>query len=155
MAEELSETHNNEVRIHIDQEPYRSQNPTMGEALYKLANVPASHELYREVGGDREDEPIQNNGERVHLTEDEHLHSGPREITIFVNTRKKEEKTRHLTYDQVVALAFNPVPVGPNIMFTITYRNGPKQNPEGELLPGGKVKIKNGMIFDVTQTTKS
>ena len=40
-------------------------------------------------------------------------------------------------------------------MFTITYRNGPKQNPEGEMLPGGKVKIKNGMIFDVTQTTKS
>ena len=62
---------------------------------------------------------------------------------------------RHLTYNEVVALAFNPVPTGPNIKFTITYRNGPKQNPEGELLPGGKVKIKDGMIFDVTQTTKS
>jgi hypothetical protein len=54
-----------------------------------------------------------------------------------------------------VALAFNPVPTGPNIKFTITYRNGLNQNPEGELLPGGRVKIKDGMIFDVTQTTKS
>ena len=154
MSPELSE-HDQEVRIHIDEERYHSVNPTIGEALYKLADIPASHELYREVGGDREDEPIQNNGERVHLKEDDHFHSEPREITIFVNTRKKEEKKRHLTYDQVVALAFNPVPTGPNIMFTITYRNGPRQNPEGELLPGGKVKIKNGMIFDVTPTTKS
>lgn len=154
MSPELS-VHDHEVRIHIDEEPYHSANPTTGEALYKLANIPASHELYREVGGDREDEPIQNNGERVHLKEDDHFHSEAREITIFVNTRKKEEKKRHLTYDQVVALAFNPVPTGPNIMFTITYRKGPRQNPEGELLPDGRVKIKNGMIFDVTQTIKS
>jgi hypothetical protein len=151
----MSPEHNQNVRIHIDQEPYHSPNPTIGEALYKLSNVPTSHELYREVGGDAEDEPILNSGEKVHLKEDEHFHSAPREITIFVNTRKKEEKTRHLTYNQVVALAFNPVPTGPNIKFTITYRNGPKQNPEGELLPGGSVKIKNGMIFDVTQTTQS
>lgn len=147
--------HVQEVRIHIDEEPYHSPNRTPGEALYKLANIPASHELYREVGGDHEDDPIQNNGEVVHLREDQHFHSAPREITIFVNTRKKEEKKRHLTSDEVVALAFNPVPTGVNIKFTITYRNGPKQSPEGELLPGGKVKIKNGMIFDVTQTTKS
>lgn len=151
----MSAEHAQEVRIHIDQEPYHSLNPTPGEALYKLANIPASHELYREVGGDHEDEPVQSNGGMVQLKEDEHFHSAPREITIYVNTRKKEEKKRHLTYNEVVALAFNPVPTGPNIKFTITYRNGPKQNPEGELLPGGKVKIKDGMIFDVTQTTKS
>jgi len=151
----MSAEHAQEVRIHIDQESYHSPNPTPGEALYKLAGIPASHELYREVGGDHEDDPIQNGAEMIHLREDEHFHSAPREITIFVNTRKKEEKKRHLTYDEVVALAFNPVPTGPNIKFTITYRNGPKQNPEGELLPGGKVKIKDGMIFDVTPTTKS
>jgi len=151
----MSAEHAQEVRIHIDEEPYRSPNPTPGEALYKLANIPTSHELYREVGGDHEDEPVQNNGGMVHLKEDEHFHSAPREITIYVNTRKKEEKKRHLTYIEVVALAFTPIPTGPNIKFTITYRNGPRQNPEGELLPGGKVKIKDGMIFDVTQTTKS
>jgi hypothetical protein len=154
MSSEHSEQ-NQEVRIHIDQEPYRSTNPTTGEALYKMAKIPASHELYCEVGGDREDEPIENSAQWVHLREDTHFHSAPREITIFVNTRKKEEKKRHLIYEEVVALAFNPIPTDPNIMFTITYRNGPRQNPEGELLPGGSVKIKNGMIFDVTQTIKS
>ncbi len=63
------------VRIHIDQTPHESPNPTSGEALYVLGKVPAGYELYREVQGDREDEPIHNNGEHVHLKEDEHFHS--------------------------------------------------------------------------------
>jgi hypothetical protein len=148
-------TKEHKVRIHIDREPYESPSPTSGAALYLRGKVQSGYELFKEVSGDREDVSIANNGEIVHLQEDEHFYTEPREITIFVNTRKKEEQKRHLTYDQVVALAFNPVPTGPTIMFTITYRNGPRQNPEGELLPGGRVKIKNGMIFDVTETIKS
>ena len=78
-----------------------------------------------------------------------------KDITIIVNGRKKEVTTEQLSFDQVVALAFNPVPTGPNVMFTITYRHGPRQNPEGSLLEGGTVKIKDEMIFNVTQTDKS
>jgi hypothetical protein len=37
----------------------------------------------------------------------------------------------------------------------VTYRHGPHQNPKGDLLPGAVVKIKGGMIFNVTQTDKS
>lgn len=147
--------HKHDVRIHIDQEPYRSPNPTTGEALYKLGNVSHGHELYREVDGDHEDEEIPNNADTIQLKQDEHFHSGPKEITIFVNTRKREVKTKKLTFNQVVALAFDPVPTGPNIMFTITYRNGPRKNPEGELLEGQNVRIKDRMIFDVTPTDKS
>ena len=33
------ENHKHEVRIHIDQKPYESPNPTTGEALYKLGHV--------------------------------------------------------------------------------------------------------------------
>ena len=145
-----------QVRIHIDQKPYESPNPTMGEALYKLGNVPASLELYREVGGHREDTPIENGPETVHLKEDEHFHSGPPKVfTIIVNGRKKEVSTKTLSFDQIVALAFSPVPVGPTVMFTITYRKGPQKNPEGTLTEGATVKIKDGMIFDVTETNKS
>ncbi|SRR5260221_3416616 len=156
MSEEHSEQDlKYEARIHVDQEPYRSPNPTTGEALYKLSSVLASHELYREVSGDHEDEPIHNDDGPIHLKEDDHFHSGPKEIVIFVNTRKKDVASRKLSYDQVVALAFNPVPTGPNISFTITYRSGPRANPEGELLEVGKVRIKDRMIFDVTPTDKS
>ena len=148
--------HKHEVRVHIDEHKYEAPSPTTGAALYVLGNVQPGMELFREVTGDREDPEVDNGPEVVHLKQDEHFHSGPQKVYhVIVNGRKKEVSTKTLTFDQVVALAFNPVPTGPNIMFTITYRNGPRQNPEGELLPGGKVKIKNAMIFDVTQTTKS
>lgn len=80
---------------------------------------------------------------------------GSKEHTIIVNGRKKEVTTEELSFDQLVALAFNPVPTGPNILFTITYENGPRENPEGSLLAGGTIEIKEGMIFNVFQTDKS
>lgn len=148
--------HKHEVRIHIDEHKYESPNPTTGAALYALGNVAAGLELYRELSGDREDAVIENGPETVHLKEDEHFHSGPaKEFTIIVNGRKKEVPTKTLSFDQLVALAFNPVPVGPNVMFTITYRKGPHKNPEGTLTEGGTVRIKDGMIFDVTETNRS
>lgn len=150
--------HKHHVRIHIDQKPYESPNPTTGEALYKLGQVQPGYELFREVGGDKEYAEVPEGPELVHLREDEHFHSSPerpKEFTIIVNGRKKIVHKKSLTFNEIVALAFDTVPVGPNIMFTITYRHGPHANPEGTLIEGGSVKIKNGMIFNVTATDKS
>ncbi len=77
------------------------------------------------------------------------------DFEIIVNGRKKEVKEAEESFAQIVALAFNPVPTGPNVMFTITYRKGPRENPEGALTEGATVDIKDGMIFDVTETVKS
>jgi hypothetical protein len=150
--------HNHEVRIHVNREPHHSPNPTTGEALYKLGKIPEGFELYREEGGNHEDKPVPDNNEMIHLKEDEHFYGEvcrPRDVTIIVNGEKKTVKTTKLSFDQVVDLAFNPRPEGPNIVFTITYRRGPKENPEGTLVQGGIVKIKEGMIFNVTATDKS
>lgn len=144
-----------EVRIHIDQEQYQSPEPTTGEALYKLGNIPGDRELYREVAGDREDEPILKRVENLYLQEDEHFHSGAKEFTIIVSGQKKLVATKKLSFDQLVHLRFDPVPQGPNVLFTITYRRGPRANPEGTLLPGESVKIKDGMVFNVRATDKS
>ena len=62
------------VRIHINREPYESSNPTTGEALYILGGIPKHEKLYREVGGDREDEPIARDDPHVHLNQDEHFY---------------------------------------------------------------------------------
>ena len=78
-----------------------------------------------------------------------------KDFEIIVNGRKKVVTKNELSFDEIVALAFNPVPSGPNIMFTITYRHGPAANPQGNLLEGGDVKLKDGMIFNVTATDKS
>ena len=80
MSETQSEREfKHKVRIHIDQKQYESPNPTTGEALYALGDVPAGLKLYREVRGDKEDPPIPNGPEVVHLKEDEHFHQWPPE----------------------------------------------------------------------------
>ena len=74
---------------------------------------------------------------------------------IIVNARSKEVTDDEQSFEQIIALAFNPVPTGPNFVFTVTFRKGPRENPEGTLTRGESVEIKDGMIFDVTATDKS
>lgn len=75
--------------------------------------------------------------------------------TVVVNGVQKEVTSKELTFDQVVDLAFNPRPSGPYWEFTVTYRRGHSEKPEGTLAPGESVKVKDGMIFNVTATDKS
>jgi hypothetical protein len=120
MVEPQEQKH--EVKIFIDQKAHHSPNPTEGAALYVLGEVQPGMELFREVTGDREDPEVVNSPEIIHLKEDEHFHSGPPKVYgIIVNGRKKEVSTKTLSFDQVVALAFDPVPVGPNVQFSVTY----------------------------------
>lgn len=142
------------VRVHIDRQPYETETPTTGAALYALAEIGPKFELFREVTGDDEDEFIPRDHTPIRLAQDEHFYS-QKDYRIVVNAREVFVESRHLSYEQVVALAFNPVPVGPDIIFTVTYRKGPRQNPKGTLAPGESVVIKNGMIFVVTQTNRS
>ena len=142
------------VRIQIDREAYESPNPTTGEALYALANIPAHRELFREVGGDKEDELIPRDAEKVHVKEDEHFYS-QKAVTILVNGEQNEVTETRITFEEVVKLAYPVPPSGTLIEFTVTYRNGPPANPKGTLTAGHSVKIKNKMIFDVTPTDRS
>jgi hypothetical protein len=77
------------------------------------------------------------------------------ETTIIVNGREKTVTTKELSFSEIVALAFDPPPTGQNIVFTITYRRGHGNKPEGSLTEGETVKVKEGMIFNVTATDKS
>ena len=75
-------------------------------------------------------------------------------VTIFVNGRKKEVRAKELSFAEIVALAFENPPTGPYIVITVTYSKG-EDGKQGTLLPGNSVKIKDGMIFNVTATDKS
>jgi hypothetical protein len=76
-------------------------------------------------------------------------------ITIIVNGREKTVEKGDLTMDEIVQLAFDTPPTGEFVCFTITYRRGQGNKPEGTLEAGGSVKVKKGMIFNVTATDKS
>lgn len=77
-----------------------------------------------------------------------------RKVTIIVNGRPKQVEEKPLSYEEVVKLAFDNPPQGENILITVTYSRG-NHPPEGTLTPGETVKVKDGMIFNVTPTDKS
>lgn len=78
-----------------------------------------------------------------------------REYRIIINGREKIVTSKELSFSEVVALAFDNPPTGENIVFTITYRRGEGNKPEGSMVEGDVVKVKDGMIFNVTATDKS
>lgn len=73
-------------------------------------------------------------------------------VTIIVNGRKREVPKGEISYTAVVALAF---PDAPGREYTVTYQRGAGNKPEGILPVDGTVKVKEGMIFEVTPTNKS
>jgi hypothetical protein len=155
--EKTAEHHAKHVKIHINRTPIESPDPTKGHALYVLGEIPTGHQLYREVQGDEEDEPIFNGHEEVELRENEHFYSSTdvcKGYTIVVNALPKTLHQNHVTFEEIVELAF-PKHAGRETKYTVSYYNGPGKNPEGSLTKGKSVKIKNKMVFDVTATNKS
>jgi hypothetical protein len=74
-------------------------------------------------------------------------------LTIIVNGREITTKKKHLSYLDVVRLAFDPI--DEDTIYTVTYKKGPDQNPHGSMVDGDIVTVKSGMIFNVTPTRKS
>jgi hypothetical protein len=85
---------------------------------------------------------------------DEHPDHGPN-IRIVVNGREKIVHDHELSFEEVVALAFDDPPSGPQVLITVAYRNAAGHAHDGSLVAGQTVKVKNGTIFDVTATDKS
>jgi hypothetical protein len=82
-------------------------------------------------------------------------HKHPRETEIIVNGRRRTVPGDEVSFEEVVELAF-PVPhTDPNVIYSVTYRHAASHPAAGELAPGGRVKVKNGTIFNVTKTIKS
>ena len=80
-----------------------------------------------------------------------------KETVIIVNTRPHKIFTKEVTYEEIVVFAFREVPIdkNPNIVITVTYRKGREPKPEGQLMPGQSVLVKDKMIFAVARTDKS
>jgi Multiubiquitin len=76
--------------------------------------------------------------------------------TIIVDGTEHKWAEKEISYEQVVNLAYdNNPPTGENVLITVGYRKGPHDKHEGDLDPGESVKVKSGMIFDVTATDRS
>ena len=57
---------------------------------------------------------------------------------ITVNGRQRQVESDELSFDELVDLAFDDPARGPQIVFTITFREAGGRVPEGELDEAGK-----------------
>ncbi len=79
----------------------------------------------------------------------------PKAVEIIVNGRRREVPNAPLAFEALVALAFDAPPSGPGVSFTVVYRKGPHERPEGSLVAGQSVHVREGEVFNVRHTDKS
>jgi hypothetical protein len=75
-------------------------------------------------------------------------------ITIIVNGAPRKWQKPQISYEELVNLIANQEAQKTN-PFTIQYSHGPAETPQGTLTPGQNIKIKSGMVFDVTRTSSA
>jgi hypothetical protein len=85
----------------------------------------------------------------------ERFYTRPKSFAIVVNGRPKEVHQHHLSFWEVVKLAYPDAVASATTIYTVMYKRGPVHNPEGSMVEGQKVELKNGMLFNVTRTDKS
>ena len=76
-------------------------------------------------------------------------------VTIVVEGTPHEwPKNAEITYAEVVTLEVPDYADHPEITYSVTYHKG-HGNKEGILAPGDSVKVKDGMVFNVSETGQS
>ena len=127
-----------------------------GQTLRALLAVPDDVALFRDFESPR-DERIEDH-ERVEFADGPVFvtrAAAPPRFTIIVQGTPHEWSKRRITYTEVVTLFDPQYPQHPEITYSVTYKNGPAQNPEGILAPGASVKVKDRMVFNVSSTSQS
>lgn len=77
------------------------------------------------------------------------------EVTIIVNGRPKVVEKRDHSFAEIVLLAYpNAQLENPDFEYKVTYTKD-SENHEGTLIKGQSVKVKEGTIFNVSETNKS
>ena len=76
-------------------------------------------------------------------------------VTIVVEGTPHEWPKGDISYAEVVPLEVPDYAQHPEITYSVTYKKGHGNKPEGILAPGGSVKVKEGMVFSVSETGQS
>ena len=77
-------------------------------------------------------------------------------VTIYVEGTPHEwPKDEKITYEQVVVWVFPDYSPTDGRTYTVKYKKGPNEKPEGQLVKGASVHVKDGMTFSVSRTGQS
>lgn len=92
--------------------------------------------------------------EKEAKTDDRKEHEKGKDISIVVNGERHAWPKGDISYEDVAKLAF-PESFDTTTIYSIKYRNGHGEKPEGNLVKGASVKVKDGMIFTAKDTGES
>lgn len=84
------------------------------------------------------------------MSNDNRAPGGAKHLTIIVNGTQEVWTDNHITYEQVVQLAF---PGETNFLYTVTYSN--MHGKDGSLAQGQQTALKDGTVFTVGKTNRS
>lgn len=152
--------HQDGVRhIKINNDKYEWPNQyILGSEIRKLGRIPSTDDIFLTVKKPGEDEPIHDDT-KVDLdkpgTEHFYSESKEKEIIIIVDGEEHKWNKKQISFAEVIVLAFGQYIDKPTMVYTVAYEDGPKQNPEGSMVKGQVVFVKNRMIFHATATDKS
>lgn len=129
-----------------------------GAQVRQLDSIQAEDDIYLKRNGQDQDQLISGDT-RVDLGEPgvEQFYSteSQKSFKIVVNGQLKDWEKKQISFQEVIVLAFGSYIDVATMVYTVAYEDGPKQNPEGSMVKGSIVFVKNKMIFHATQTDKS
>jgi len=82
-------------------------------------------------------------------------HGNGNSNTIIVNGREYSWNEKEISFVQVIELFFGTFDNSPGAAYTVAFKRGQGNKPEGVLNFGESVKVKDKMIFNATRTDKS
>ncbi|MFC6860727.1 multiubiquitin domain-containing protein [Zunongwangia atlantica] len=74
---------------------------------------------------------------------------------VIVEGDPKAWSKETISFDEVVMLEYGSISKNPNVIYTVNYFNGVPSKPEGSMVKGDVISVKNKMIFNVGCTDKS
>jgi hypothetical protein len=144
-------------RIRIDREKYLVQQAALtGAELLHLADKdPDQYKVFFKCQGETTEIALDTHFSFLNPGVESFITEKIQKVTIIVEGTPHEWAEKKITYEQVVKLevpGYNP---NSGITYSVTYERGPRNKPEGILAPGASVKVKDGMVFNVSETGQS
>jgi predicted RNase H-like nuclease (RuvC/YqgF family) len=82
-------------------------------------------------------------------------HETEKNVTLIVNAQAKKWDEKNISFEQVITLAFGSYQQKDMVAYHVDYSKGTENKPAGIMTKGDTIKVKNKMIFNVSQTNRS
>lgn len=147
----------------LDEDNFERLEARNGEYYFNLlarnGQVIGTSETYKSTQGrDRGIDSVMRNAPNAKvadLTLANECENKEKQYEIIVNGRQKVVTEKKLSFFDIVKLAFGEIISDGRKIYTMTFKKGEDNKPEGILVEGDVIKVKQGVIFNVSATDKS